>query len=185
VVLFGRDDGPGRRRPGWIERSHGGSVALLGLGRLDEETQLRLAEYLATGRVAAVTEVPRSSTVPSESKRPVPLGLLADVRVLATMNREPETEIAQGWLSPTLWKAMRTVVVRVPSLAERMEDLPELVEVLLRHLGADGVEVTLPAFRWLEDRPWRGNLAELELVLGRALLRRRSRQRLDVHDLET
>ena len=101
------------------------------------------------------------------------------------MMRDPEVEIAQGWLAPALFDAMQGILVRVPSLRERIEDLPELVEVLLRHLGADGVLLTEDAWEWLRDRTWRGNLAELELVLGRALLRRRVRNQIDRPDLET
>ena len=181
ALLFGRLDAPGKRRPGWVERTHGGSLALLGVGRLSFSTQVLLADYLRTGKVAPIG-MPGSETSPSSDSN---LSVRADVRVLATMMRDPEVEIAQGWLAPALFHAMQGILVRVPSLRERIEDLPELVEVLLRHLGADGVLLTEDAWEWLRDRTWRGNLAELELVLGRALLRRRVRNQIDRPDLET
>ena len=179
ALLSGREDGPGRHRPGWIERTHGGTLTLLGLGRLGHEDQLALATFLHTGRIhptlgPAIVEAGRGHA-----------GLHADVRILGTLTRDPDVEVSQGWLSPAIRQAMGGIVVRVPSLSERLADLPELVDVTLRHLGADGVEVTPSALRRLEARPWRGNLAELELVLGRALLRRMSRQRLDLVDIET
>lgn len=212
-LLFGRDDGPGRRRPGWIERSHGGTLILAGITRLEPGTQFDLARFLETGRVASIppeglgargapsgaagttagpadgTEVSdreaRSSRGPVKAPPPRSTAPQADVRILATLERDPEVEIAQGWLAPVLWKRMRGLVVRVPALAERREDLRELADATLRSLGADGVEITEGAWGWLADRPWRGNLAELEVVLGRALLRRRHRARLERDDFET
>ncbi|MEZ4650396.1 MAG: sigma 54-interacting transcriptional regulator [Candidatus Eisenbacteria bacterium] len=209
-LLFGRLDEPGKRRPGWIERTHGGSLALLGVGRLSFSTQVLVADYLRTGMVAPIappagdarpTESARSTgdapsaeharwpgQVPAKRGRPIPppqVAIQADVRLFATLTRDPEVEIAQGWLAPAFHGAMQGLLVRVPSLRQRIEDLPELVDVWLRHLGADGVIVTDAAWEWLRERTWRGNLAELELVLGRALLRRKVRNQIDRTDLET
>jgi DNA-binding NtrC family response regulator len=100
--------------------------------------------------------------------------LPVDVRVLAATHRNLEESIAEQEFREDLFFRLSVVTITVPSLAERREDIPELVRHFLsRHAGELGVErpsIHPDALVILERQPWPGNVRELENVIRSALV---------------
>ena len=97
-----------------------------------------------------------------------------DVRVIASCNRDPEAAMRCGLLRPDLYYRLCVSPVTVPSLAERREDIPVLVEFRLAALNASAAEgrhvrgVTERAMEMLLARSWPGNVRELFNVVENA-----------------
>jgi len=155
--------GPGGKDPG------GGATAILGpLGLADRgtlyleevhqlppELQLRLAELLEGASRARAGGAP----------------VIPDIRVIASTSAAPS---AEAGLQPRLLAALEAGTMRVPSLAERAEDIPELarfiVGQLARSAGAVVERVSDESERRLRAYRWPGNLRELQSVLERSVL---------------
>jgi len=97
-----------------------------------------------------------------------------DVRVIAATNKDLEAEIAAGRFRQDLYFRLAVIPIRVPSLAERPEDVPLLVETFMRELGSRmGVRpkrVTPEAMEILLRYPWPGNVRELRNLVERLLI---------------
>jgi two-component system response regulator FlrC len=106
---------------------------------------------------------------PVGATRPVP----ADVRIIASTNRDLAREVAAGRFREDLFYRLNVVRVHVPPLRERRGDIPLLIDHLVRRLNAKlgtrflGVE--REALLVLTEQPWRGNVRELENVIQRAV----------------
>jgi DNA-binding NtrC family response regulator len=141
------------------------------VGELPLDAQAALLRFLGTGEV-----------------RPVGLAraLHVDVRVLAATHRDLPAAIRGGTFREDLYYRLRDVVLRVPPLRERPDDLPVLVEHCRRRfnerygLAIDGL--TPAAARVLAAHCWPGNVRELEAVLREAMVLK-GRGWLDVADL--
>ena len=98
----------------------------------------------------------------------------ADFRLIAATNRDLSAEVAGSRFRGDLYYRLNVVKLRMPSLRERMEDLPILVQEILRPLakemGRAIPKVSPRALKKLETYPWPGNIRELRNVLERALL---------------
>jgi transcriptional regulator with AAA-type ATPase domain len=107
-------------------------------------------------------------------------------RVLAGLCADPDEEARAGRLLDELAARLATLVVRLPPLRERRDDLPRLVERLLERAGAaTGKQVTAlapAAWEALHSYPWPGNVAELYAVLVGAC-GRAAGERIDAGDL--
>jgi DNA-binding NtrC family response regulator len=104
--------------------------------------------------------------------------LPSDVRIVAATNRDLLAGAWQGTFKPDLWYRLGRLVLRLPPLRERFEDLPLLVDHLVARLnaahglGIDGV--TSDALARLAAHPWPGNVRELQTVLERAMVLQRT-----------
>jgi DNA-binding NtrC family response regulator len=98
----------------------------------------------------------------------------ADFRLLAATNRDLQTEVNEGRFRADLYYRLNVVRVRMPALRERFEDLPLLVQEILRPLakeiGRPMPKMSPRAMKKLSTYPWPGNVRELRNVLERALL---------------
>jgi DNA-binding NtrC family response regulator len=161
--LFGHErgafTGAVERRPGLLAAAHGGTVFLDEVGELAPEAQAMLLRVLATGEVRPVGAT-RTSRV--------------DVRVIAATHRDLLGETRAGRFRAHLYYRLRRVVLRVPPLRARREDLPLLVESIRRQVNArHGLAiagVTPAALQRLAAHPWPGNIRELEAVLEEAMI---------------
>jgi DNA-binding NtrC family response regulator len=99
-------------------------------------------------------------------RAPVPLR----ARIVTTSQREIGGRVAAGAFRADLWYRLAVVQIPIPPLRERAEDLPELVDALLRRLGGDPARLSAAARDALAGHGWPGNVRELRNRLERALL---------------
>jgi DNA-binding NtrC family response regulator len=140
---------------GPLELAQGGTLYLEQIHQLPHEAQVRLAEMLEAG-----------------GDNGAPRGVISpDVRVIASTAAPASVEFG---LRPRLLAALEAGTVRVPSLAERAEDVPELArffaEQHARRAGVVVEGVSVESEHRLRAYRWPGNLRELESVVERAVL---------------
>jgi DNA-binding NtrC family response regulator len=161
--LFGHERGAFTgavdRHPGLLTTAHGGTVFLDEVGDLAPEAQVMLLRFLAEGEIRPV-----GSTRATR----------ADVRVIAATHRDLRRWMREERFREDLFYRLRRVVLTVPPLRERPEDLPLLVEHFRRQVNARhhmAIErVTPAALRRLIAYRWPGNVRELESVLEEAMI---------------
>ncbi len=161
--LFGHEQGAftgaDRRRAGKFEQCHGGTLFLDEIGELSLATQAKLLRVL-------------------QDRSFQPLGstetICADVRIVAATNRDLDGMIRDGRFRPDLYFRLADFSIDLPPLRERPEDLPELVQYLLRRLNAelatDITHVHDEAMLALSRYPWPGNVRELQNTLRTSML---------------
>jgi DNA-binding NtrC family response regulator len=157
--LFGHEKGAFTgahgRRDGAFVRAHGGTLFLDEVAELPLELQPKLLRALENGQVR-------------------PLGadkeVEVDLRVIAATHRDLEADVKAGRLRQDLYYRLAVVVVRVPPLRERREDIPLLVRHFLSGLGRSDLELSPALMARLMDHPWPGNARELRNVVERALV---------------
>ena len=146
-------------RIGLLEKADGGTVFLDEIGDMPLDTQTKLARVLRGGEI-----------------RPVGDGITRRVRVriIAATNRDLETAVRRGAFSDDLFRQLAAGSITLPSLRERVEDLPVLAYHFLRRAEAKvnkKVETIAPeALELLKRYEWPGNLRELENVIERAVV---------------
>ncbi len=159
--LFGHErgafTGADAPRAGRFEMASGGSILL------DEVTEIELALQAKLLRVLqekSFERVGSSKTLP------------ADVRVLATTNRDLEAEVEAGRFRQDLYFRLNVVPLHVPPLADRREDVPELIDYFLRRvakrLDRPPCALRPDAMDLLVNYNWPGNVRELENIITRA-----------------
>jgi DNA-binding NtrC family response regulator len=161
--LFGHErgafTGAVERHPGLLTVAHGGTVFLDEVGDLAPEAQVMLLRFLAEGEIRPVGATRASH---------------ADVRVVAATHRDLVGLMREERFREDLYYRLRRVVLTVPPLRERPEDLPFLVEHFRRQVNARhrlAIEgVTPGALRRLATHRWPGNVRELEAVLEEAMI---------------
>jgi DNA-binding NtrC family response regulator len=173
--LFGHErgafTGAVTQKAGLLAAAHGGTLFLDEVAELSPEGQVALLRFLQEGEIRAV-----GSTV---TRR-------VDVRVIAATHRRLSDMIAAGTFRDDLYYRLRWVVLAVPPLRERPDDIPLLVEhfraKLNQRFGLAISGFSARALACLEDGPWPGNVRELETVLAQALLLRGEGQ-VQIEDL--
>jgi DNA-binding NtrC family response regulator len=161
--LFGHErgafTGAVERRTGLLREADGGTVFLDEVGEMAPDTQAMLLRFLGDGEVRAVG-AGRAGHV--------------DVRLVAATHRDLRAAVHAGGFREDLYYRLRRVVLTIPPLRERPDDLPLLVEHVRRSVNArhglaiDGV--TGGAFERLAGYPWPGNVRELDAILEEAML---------------
>jgi transcriptional regulator with PAS, ATPase and Fis domain len=141
-------------RAGAFERAHGGTLFLDEIGELPLDLQPRLLRSLENRAVRRVG---------GSDYRAV------DVRVIAATNRDLAAAVSAGSFRQDLYFRIAGVVVPVPPLRERLEDLPELAAGIMRDLGRPHVRISDEALGVLCRHPWPGNVRELKNTLSCAL----------------
>lgn len=161
--LFGHEKGAftgaTQKRIGRFEAAHGGTLFLDEVGDLAPETQVRLLRALQERTIERLG-----------SEQSVRL----DVRVIAATHVDLEAAVKEGLFREDLYYRLNVVSIRLPALRERMEDIPELAENLLRkvsqRLEMPVASPTEEALDVLRSRVWPGNVRELEHSLERAAI---------------
>jgi len=146
-------------RPGLFEYANGGTVFL------DEVGEMSLAMQAKVLRVIQNREIQR---VGSPEVRQV------KVRLIAATNRDLRAEVLSGRFREDLFYRLSSIQIRIPSLAERLEDIPLLVQFLLhKYNAAYGKHIaglTRRAQTVLLQHSWPGNVRELENVISSACI---------------
>ncbi len=144
---------------GRFEAANGGTIFLDEIGEISPAVQVKLLHVLQDH---AFQRVGSSKT------------MKADVRVIAATNRDLKSAMREGRFREDLFYRLHVIPITVPPLRERKEDIPMLVDHILKSLrkrGLDRVRSVSPeAMRCLMDYRWPGNVRELENVLERGVV---------------
>jgi formate hydrogenlyase transcriptional activator len=161
--LFGHEKGAFtgalERRIGRFESAEGGTIFLDEIGDLPAETQVLLLRVLQEREFERV-----GSTKPTRS----------DVRVVAATNRDLRSAVASGTFRHDLYYRLNVFPIELPSLRERIEDIPLLLEYFIHRFAQKAgkkirtiSEETIELFR---NYDWPGNIRELQNVVERGVL---------------
>jgi PAS domain S-box-containing protein len=161
--LFGHEKGAftgaTQRRIGRFELAEGGTIFLDEIGELPAETQIALL------RVLQEHEFDRLGGTAS---------IRTDVRVIAATNRDLEAAIASGKFRSDLFYRLNVFPIEMPSLRQRREDIPLLVEYFIdrfaRKEGKSFQTVSKKSLDLLQSYPWPGNIRELQNVIERSVI---------------
>jgi DNA-binding NtrC family response regulator len=169
--IRGAFTGATETRPGLFEYANGGTVFLDEIG----ETSLAMQAKLL--RVIQNREIQR---VGSPEVRHV------NVRIIAATNRDLRTEVMEGRFRKDLFYRLSSIQIRIPSLAERLDDIPLLIHFFLkkynRTYDKNIAGLTRRAQALLLQHSWPGNVRELENVISTACLTTIG-DFIDIHDL--
>jgi len=161
--LFGHEKGAftgaARRRLGRFEAADGGTIFLDEVGELPLETQIALLRVLQDKKIERIGS--------SQS-------VFVDIRVLAATNRDLNAAIAAGTFRQDLYYRLNVVPIEIPSLRERKDDIPLLVEYLIdRYAQKTGKKIRKmerKSVELFEAYHWPGNIRELQNVVERAVI---------------
>src|SRR5499427_6373659 len=161
--IFGHErgafTGAAERRIGCFELADGGTLLLDEIGEMPAPTQAKLLRVLEDRKVRRLG---------SKVETPV------DVRVLAATNKEPEQAVAKGELRQDLYFRLNVFHIHLPALRERKEDIPLLVEYILREINAKHGRqvrgVNPEVLEMFAGYSWPGNIRELRNVLERSTI---------------
>jgi two-component system nitrogen regulation response regulator NtrX len=160
IELFGQEGEGGRpAKIGVFERAHAGTLYLDEVADMPRETQSRILRVLVEQRFRRVD---------GDSDVQV------DVRVVSSTSRDLREEIAAGRFREDLFHRLNVVPVNVPGLAERREDIPELVEYFITRIcdatGMPRRSLADDALAALQVRAWPGNIRQLRNNVERMLI---------------
>ena len=162
--LFGYEDGAftGARsggRKGLFEEANKGSIFLDEIGELSLATQAKLLRVLQEKEVVRVG-----------GTTPIPL----DVRIITATNINLEKAITNKTFREDLYYRLSRLPIHIPSLQERLSDLPSLVQHMIMKVnqmyGRNVKTFSKAALDHLRSYHWPGNIRELENVIGRAVI---------------
>ena len=161
--LFGHERGAFTNamntKPGLFEIAGDGTLFLDEIGEMDPVIQARVLKALEEKRFRRVGGI---------------RDLKADFRLIVATNRDLAAEVAAGRFRNDLYYRLNVVRLKMPSLRERMEDIPVLLEEILRPLakemGRPVPKVSPAALKKLMAYAWPGNIRELRNVLERAMI---------------
>ena len=161
--LFGHEKGSFtsaiKQHKGKFEQADGGTLFL------DEIGDMSLA---AQAKVLRVLQERKLSRVGSDKD------ITVDVRVVAATNKNLKEEIAKGNFREDLYHRLSVIVINVPTLDERKDDIPLLVDHFIEQICAETGMVPRPiepaAMKLLVNKTWTGNIRELRNVVERLLI---------------
>lgn len=161
--LFGHEKGAftgaTQQRLGRFELANGGTIFLDEVGELPAETQIALLRVLQEQEFERV----------GGNRR-----IRADVRVIAATNRDLQSAISTGSFRSDLFYRLHVFPIDVPSLRERREDIPLLVEYFIdryaRKAGKHFKKIEKRTLQVLQSYPWPGNIRELQNVIERSVI---------------
>src|SRR5437868_3025260 len=175
--LFGHEKGAFtgalQAKPGKFELAEDGSMFLDEIGELSQNLQAKLLRVLQEREVERVGGVRR-----------IPI----KARILAATNRNLQDEVRAGRFREDLYQRLKVVTLSLPTLRERQDDIPILVEHLLmkinQRLHKNLRRVPREVLEKLQKRSWPGNVRKLENVLTRAAVLSQGDLLLEEHLVE-
>jgi formate hydrogenlyase transcriptional activator len=161
--LFGHEKGAFtgalQRRMGRFEAANGGTLFLDEIGELPMETQIALLRVLQEKEFERVG-----------SNHPISV----DVRVIAATNRDLPGAVSAGTFRQDLFFRLNVLPIAVPSLRERVDDIPLLVEYFVariaKEVGKTVRHISKDTLEQLQAYQWPGNIRELQNVVERAVI---------------
>ena len=155
--LFGHEKGAftgaAQRREGRFEQANGGTLFLDEIGDMPAEAQTRLLRVLADGEFYRVGGH---------------MAVKVDVRIIAATHQNLETLVTENRFREDLYHRLNVIRVHLPRLADRREDIPELMQHFF-HSAAKELEMepkvlSPEAEEFLFSLPWPGNVRQLENI---------------------
>ncbi len=161
--LFGHEKGAftgaEARKPGKFDLADRGTIFLDEIAEMDLSLQAKIMRVIQEGEIERVGGL-----------KAIPV----DVRVIAATNKDIERAVSEGTFREDLYYRLSVFPVKVPSLRERAEDVPLLVDFFVRKYSAEMKtavrEVSKEVVEMLTDHPWKGNVRELENTMERAII---------------
>ena len=157
--LKGSFTGAGKDRAGKFEAANKGTIFLDEVGDMSLSAQAKVLRVLQENKIARV----------GSDK-----GIKVDVRVIAATNKDLKKEIAEGRFREDLYHRLAVILIRVPALRERIEDIPILidhfVEKIAQEQGKLPKKFTDEAIETLKQYQWTGNIRELRNVVERLFI---------------
>jgi two-component system nitrogen regulation response regulator NtrX len=159
IELFGQEGADGQRKIGALEEAHGGTLFLDEIADMPKDTQAKILRVLVDQtfqRVGGSTKVQ------------------VDVRVISSSARDLASAIEEGTLREDLFHRLAVVPIRIPSLAERREDIPALIEYFMENMSvASGMprrQIAEDALAVLQLHDWPGNIRQLKNNVERLMI---------------
>lgn len=144
---------------GLFEKARGGTIFLDEIGEIPHHLQVKLLRALEGKEI-----LPIGSTTPRR----------IDVRILAATNRDLLKEVEQGRFRDDLYFRLNVLEIHIPPLRERPEDIPLLIEHLIRkhnpELNRNFKGAERDVVRTLMSFPWKGNVRELDNVIEHTMI---------------
>ena len=164
VALFGTESAASHeRKVGALEEAHGGILYLDEVADMPRGTQSKILRVLVDQQFERVGGTKR---------------VKVDVRILSSTARNLEALIADGEFREDLYHRLAVVPVRVPSLSERREDIPFLVDMFMRQIseqaGIRNRRIGDDALAVIQAHTWPGNIRQLRNYMERLMILARS-----------
>lgn len=161
--LFGHEKGSFtsavKQRVGKFEQANGGTLFLDEIGDMSLSAQSKVLRALQEHKITRV----------GGDK-----DIKVDVRVLAATNKDLKKEIEEGNFREDLYHRLSVILIQVPALKDRSEDIPLLVEKFLddiaKEYGTAKKDISNDAIKELQKFPWTGNIRELRNVVERLVI---------------
>lgn len=157
-VKKGAFTGANENREGLFQAANGGTLFLDEIAEIPMEAQAKLLRVLESGEVRPVGD--------SRSRK-------VSVRVIAATNQDLDEMVENKTFRKDLFYRLSILLLPIPPLRERREDIPLLADYFLSRLTDQGnapKPLSAGALRWLMAQKWPGNIRELKNVLERAVL---------------
>jgi DNA-binding NtrC family response regulator len=161
--LFGHEKGSftsaHKQRTGKFEQAHGGTLFLDEIGDMSLSAQSKVLRALQENLI---------NRVGSDKD------IKVDVRVLAATNKDLKKEIEAGRFREDLYHRLSVILIHVPPLKDRKEDIPLLLDKFLEDIaqenGSAKKKISKEALARLQELPWTGNIRELRNVVERLVI---------------
>lgn len=161
--LFGHEKGSftsaHKQRIGKFESASGGTLFLDEIGDMSLPAQAKVLRALQESRITRVG---------GEKE------IKVDVRVVAATNKDLRAEISKGNFREDLYHRLAVILIDVPALNDRREDIPQLVEHFVKNIcaeyGTPVKKVDSAAMKLLKENNWTGNIRELRNVVERLII---------------
>ena len=173
--LFGHEKGSFtsaiKQRIGKFEQASGGILFLDEIGDMSLKAQAKVLRVLQENKITRV----------GGDK-----DIKVDIRVLTATNKDLKKEIEEGNFREDLYHRLSVIIIKVPPLSERTDDIPALVHKFLHDIAAEygtkPKEMNAEALKELQKKEWTGNIRELRNVVERLVIMSDSRiLKKDVH----
>jgi two-component system, NtrC family, nitrogen regulation response regulator NtrX len=161
--LFGHEKGSftsaHKMKLGKFEQANGGTLFLDEIGDMSLSAQAKVLRALQENKITRVGGEKDISV---------------DVRIVAATNKDLRLEIAKGNFREDLYHRLAVIVIEVPALNDRREDIPQLVEYFLNKISEEysmpKKSVESAAMKLLQSHNWTGNIRELRNVIERLMI---------------
>ncbi|PLX22114.1 MAG: response regulator [Salinivirgaceae bacterium] len=161
--LFGHEKGAftsaHKQRKGKFEQAQGGTLFLDEIGDMSLSAQSKVLRALQENKI---------SRVGSDKDIDV------DVRIFAATNKNMELEIKENRFREDLYHRISVILIHVPPLRERLEDIPGLSKYFIQQIADEynskPIEITEKAIAELQKLPWTGNIREFRNVIERLMI---------------